>query len=136
MLTDGEMQTAMLQNKQYPNIGPACATLKDMADKLEKLNEGPAEEKLCDVEALSRIRAHCDKSSDVAMSTYLLFFALDRLPSIEDLALRKAELDSVRLSLTEKLGGGVELWSWVMEMGDGGGWRSQAAELGGRPIPV
>ena len=53
------------------------------------------------MEAIARIRAHCDKSSDVVMSIYLLFFALDRLPSIEDLALRKAQLDRVRLSLTE-----------------------------------
>jgi hypothetical protein len=100
MLTDAEMQTAMLQNKQYHNIEPACAALTDMADKLEKLNEGPDEEKLCDVEAIARIRAQCDKSSDVVTSTYVLPFVIDRLPYIEDVALRKAEIDNLRLSLT------------------------------------
>ena len=98
LLKNKDTQQLLLTNAEFPRIGLAVECLQTTVKQMEKLNL-PVHPDLVPLETLDRVKAVCARGSLTVVCTYILWLCSDKLPKIDSVELRKAEIQSVRASL-------------------------------------
>lgn len=95
---DRELHAALLACPDFQTIGPTVELLQQHVVLLESLNV-PQTPPLVSASDIDSMKAACKLGKDVVMVTFLVFLLKEKLPQIESLELRKAEVDATRQKL-------------------------------------